>query len=467
MRRKLYSAILVVLLAGGLVAGLLQPALSQAAFDLTVYPAKLELQVAAGTGLDFGIHIRNTGGESQTMRIYFNDYSIKPNNDFVFEPPGHYSYSCAKWLQAENASIVVPVGKTVATGFRVNVPPKAEPGGHYGVIFFEQQPPPGNANVKAMPRIGSLILVTVPGAIIREGDIKSVTITSTWFWPAHKVPGLPRRKVTARIVFYNSGNVHLTVRGSLTYKASFGWGAGKVEFQEITVLPKTTRYLQTDIPDPPLVGSYKILAKVEYGPSLDVFDTTKVGKGSFSEYPLSLLLLLVVVLAIIALPITIHYGRKKSAEESEKPPESKEEKTKAGDSEEEGEKEPGPDEQGGGTEADSDEAELEAEEKPSEEAGAEQDTQRKFLRSLAEEAGVDGGGGKKAEEGASDSETPVYSAEDEGESDKKSTGEGAVKPTKRWFKGRRKWHFLVRPDEPLRRLNGLAHCRKHVSTEGL
>jgi len=449
MRRKLYSAILVVLLAGGLVAGLLQPALSQAAFDLTVYPAKLELQVAAGTGLDLGIHIRNTGGESQTMRIYFNDYSIRPNNDFIFEPPGHYSYSCAKWLQSEKTSIVVPVGQTVSTGFRVDVPANAEPGGHYGVVFFEQVPQPSEAkaNIKALPRIGALILVTVPGQIIREGEIKNVSITSTWFWPARRLPVLPRRKVRARIVFYNSGNVHLTVKGSLAYKASFGWGSGKVDFQEITVLPKTTRYLETDIPDPPLIGSYKINAKVEYGPSLDVFDTTKVSTGSFSEYPLSLLLILVAVLALIAIPVTVHYCRKKSPEELGKPDEEKEEKAKA-----EGVKEESPGEES--------EAEEKGEVKPDDSAGepagpagqsseatsTDKNSQHKFLRSLAGEAGLDGGGAKEEEEGQEKSaedegaagETTDSKDKDEAESDEKSAGKGALKPSKRWFRVRRK-----------------------------
>jgi len=237
------------------------------------------------------------------------------------------------------------------------------------------------------------------------------------------------------------------VKGSLAYKASFGWGAGKVEFQEITVLPKTTRYLETDIPDPPLIGSYKINAKVEYGPSLDVFDTTKVSTGSFSEYPLSLLLILVAVLALIAIPVTVHYGRKKSPEELGKPDEEKEEKAKA-----EGVKEESPGEES--------EAEEKGEVKPDDSAGepagpagqsseatsTDKNSQHKFLRSLAGEAGLDGGGAKEEEEGQEKSaedegaagETTDSKDKDEAESDEKSAGKGALKPSKRWFRGRRK-----------------------------
>jgi hypothetical protein len=314
MRRWFLATSLVVVLALPLVGGLAQPAGAQSEFDILVAPAKLELQVPAGQGQDFAISVRNNGAVAQTMRIYFNDYSIKANNEFIFEPPGHYSYSCAKWLQAENGAINVPVGRTVSTGFRVNVPRGAEPGGHYGVIFFEKAPQPGEppANVRAMPRIGTLVLVTVPGEIVRQGEIKSVSINSTWFWPARQVSLLPKRKVRARIVFYNSGNVHLTVRGSLTYKAVFGWGKGKVEFHEITVLPKTTRYMDADIPDPPLVGSFRIKAKVEYGPALDVFDTTKTGTASFNMYPLSLLLAILVLIGAIVAAFLIAGWRRRA-----------------------------------------------------------------------------------------------------------------------------------------------------------
>jgi hypothetical protein len=318
-------------------------------------------------------------------------------------------------------------GQTGSKTFTVTVPPKAEPGGHYGVIFFEQAPPPGNATITAKPRIGSLILVTVPGQIIRQGEIKSVSITSTWFWPAHKVPILPTRKVKARVVFYNSGNVHLTIRGSLTYKASLGWGSGKVEFNDITVLPKTTRYLETDIPDPPLVGSFKINATVQYGPSLDVFDTTKEMAGSFSEVPLSLLLIFIAVIAAVAIPLTVRHGRKKAAEEAtgEETGEGEEEKKK-------------PDR--GAKPAEEAEAELK-EETADEGAGKPEEDTEEFAAEASEEkkAEVTEESGQ-AEEDQVETDAVKEDAEQETEEKPAATEKETVKGKRlnRWFKGRRK-----------------------------
>lgn len=213
--------------------------------------------------------------------------------------------------------------------FTVTIPPKAEPGGHYGVIFFEQVPFAGGPPVKAKPRIGALVMLTVPGQIVRSGEIKSVSVSSGWFWPTRKIPLLGKRAIKCRVVFENTGNVHLTIRGSIVYTPEFGWGSGHLYLGEITVLPHTTRYLEGIIKNPPFIGSYKVRASVKYGPSLDVYDTTKTGKGSFSCYPLSLLLVLGILLVVI-ITLLVIVRKKKKAQAGEEPSEvkaAKDEKT--------------------------------------------------------------------------------------------------------------------------------------------
>ncbi len=299
---------IVVLLCLGAMLLVMTPGslLGQAGYDLKIFPSKLELTGERGSTQQFVINIQNLGADNQNLKIYNNDYYIKPNNQFVFEKPGHESYSCAKWLTTDSQEVAVPPGKTVQKIFTLSVPANAEPGGHYGVMFFEQIPPPGGQPVKAVPRIGVVTLVTVPGQIVRKGTIKAVQVTSSWFWPTKKLPLLPVKKVHARVVFYNEGNVHLTIKGKLTYTPSFGWGTGSVDLEEITVLPKTTRYLEADIKNPPLVGTYEATAEVVYGPSLDVFDTTLTKKGTFHLYPFSLLLLLLLLLAVILVPLWLY-----------------------------------------------------------------------------------------------------------------------------------------------------------------
>jgi hypothetical protein len=300
--RKAITLLFLVLLLAVLVPGY---APAQGGFNIKIVPSKLEITGDRGSAQQFLINVQNLGPENQVLHVYFNDYYIKADNQFVFQKPGHYSYSCAKWLSTDTDSLEAPAGQTVQKAFTLSVPPKAEPGGHYGIIFFEQVPTK-QTKVSTVPRIGVVTLVTVPGRIVRKGIIRSVEVTNSWFWPTKEIVFLAEQKIHARVTFYNAGNVHLTVKGKLTYTPSFGWSTGSVDLPEITVLPKTTRYLDADIKDPPFIGTYEATATVMYGPSLDVFDTTLTKKTTFHIYPLSLLVLLLLLLAIIFVPIWLY-----------------------------------------------------------------------------------------------------------------------------------------------------------------
>ena len=302
MRRiLLVTALATVLLS----AWLSQAVHAEGGFNVTVFPAKVELTVAPGTSMEFPIQVRQDGTEDQRLKVYFMDYSIKANNEFVFERPGHESYSCAKWLSTDGDELYAPVGRVVTKKFTASVPEGVESGGHYGVVFFEQQPSPGSPPVQARPRIGALVMVTVPGQVIRDGEIKSLSVESAWFWPTQKFLFLPVATLKYRLVFYNRGNVHLTIRGKLTYVPTFGWGSGTVDMGEITVLPKTSRYLEGVLPKPPVLGSCSVKAEVQYGPSLDVFDTTKTKTTGLSTYPLGVILLLVVLVVVIVVIVKL------------------------------------------------------------------------------------------------------------------------------------------------------------------
>ncbi len=284
-----------------LVACLIPPVHAEnAPFNIKVWPCKLELEGRPGGTREFKINAQNLGTQDQELRIYFNDYYIRRDNQFVFKEPGYYSYSCSKWLTSNQNTVKVAVGRTAQASFTLAVPEGAEPGGHYAIIFFQQVTQKTKTPVKTVPRIGVVTLVTVPGEIVRKVDVRSVSVSSSWFWPPRGIMRLPRKKAFARAVIYNSGNVHTTVRGKVTYTPTFGWGAGSVDLPEITILPKTTRHLQAELPNPPVLGSYDARFKIEYGPAIDVYDTTIEGKTSFRSYPFGLLVAALVVVALVA-----------------------------------------------------------------------------------------------------------------------------------------------------------------------
>lgn len=304
-------------------------------FHMSLAPSKLELTLGPGTSTEFQIHLDNFSNESQNLKVYSMDYYITEKNSVVFLKPGHFSYSCATWISTDSPKLDVPgrgnaASSTAAKTFSVSVPPNAEPGGHYAVIIFQQPAVvKKGVPVKISGQIGALIMITVPGAIIRNGDIKSVSVNSSWLWPTRKFFSIPHSPTRYKVVFQNTGNVHITVRGKLTYKPTFGWGSATINLAEMTVLPGTIRDFEGTIPNPPLFGSYKVRVEMYYGPSLDVFDTTKTKSCEFDSFPVLALVLLLLVLpgVIITLVILIKRWLGKEVSEEEEEEEKKEKET--------------------------------------------------------------------------------------------------------------------------------------------
>lgn len=302
----------IMVLAASLLWGA-TPAQAQA-FDLTVVPAKVEMTVQPGSSLDFTIRLINQASEPLELLVYPMDYYVNPDNTFVFQEPGYYSYSCASWVQVIHERVVVPPASQVDEPFKLNIPPDAEPGGHYGVIFFQdaRQPPP-EQGVEPSPRVGSLLLLTIPGEIVREGNITKFEIQSDYFslWgpAAEGQAGWPTRSMAYHLEVENVGNVHITIYAIIRYWSRFGFGLGTLELGFMTILPGTVRYFDGYLPNPPSLGIFKAEAIMTYGPDQATFDVEKRAETGFVAIPI--LWILLIILGLLGLWWLIHLARKK------------------------------------------------------------------------------------------------------------------------------------------------------------
>ncbi len=295
-------AIAVAAFCGGLAGA---PAARAQGFDLTVIPAKVELQVPAGDTARFSIELRNSGTDPLLLRVYAMDFAVTPDNTFLFEEPGSYPYSCAPWIELEGEDVFdLPAGASANPSFRMNVPVDAEPGGHFAVLFFQDASPPSpGQGAELTPRIGCQVLLTVPGEIVRECSIAGLEVESDylslWGPPEEGRAGWPSRDMRYRLAVENSGNVHITVFAVLRYRAAFGRGAGEVELGTMTVLPGTVRYFEGSLPSPPCLGRFKAEAVIMYGPDQFTFEVEKRAQAGFTVFPL-LWLLFAAFLAVAA-----------------------------------------------------------------------------------------------------------------------------------------------------------------------
>jgi hypothetical protein len=87
--------------------------------------------------------------------------------------------SLASWISFETTGLFIIAPKSNRkVNYTINTPRGAIPGGHYGAIFFNS---PENSNVTGgnismNRRIGSLLLVTVPGDIVVDPEFGSILI---------------------------------------------------------------------------------------------------------------------------------------------------------------------------------------------------------------------------------------------------------------------------------------------------
>ncbi|MDY6794938.1 MAG: hypothetical protein SWK76_06625 [Actinomycetota bacterium] len=273
-------------------------------FDLAVTPAKVELTVDPGQTVDFSIELLNQVDEPLPLSVYAMDYYVESDNTFIFEEPGYYSYSCSSWVDIADGEVSVPANSSLDVPFKLNVSEDAEPGGHYGVIFFQdaREPEPGQGAAPS-PRIGALILLTIPGEIVREGSIAGFEVQNDFFslWgpPRGGEGGWPARSISYHLEVENSGNVHITVCAEIHYRSRFGFGSGTVGLGTMTILPGTVRYFDGFLPSPPCMGIYKAEAIIQYGPDLVTFDVEKRAETGFVVIPVIWIVLVILLLAAL------------------------------------------------------------------------------------------------------------------------------------------------------------------------
>lgn len=129
---------------------------SVASASLSISPLKHELTIEAGEGKSETIKVTNNSDAPITLYTSKEDFVSGDDTGtpkFV-KPQDQTSdvYSLSNWIKLENNNITLAKGETREVRFTVNVPPKGEPGGHYGAIFFSPGAPSG-AQVAVVQRL--------------------------------------------------------------------------------------------------------------------------------------------------------------------------------------------------------------------------------------------------------------------------------------------------------------------------
>ncbi len=232
----------------------LQAADENPGFGYTVGPPVVEYTAERGQTVNGVVKVNDYSPIEVTLYPQVADFAAKDETGqpTFYDANPNSKYSLSSWIKFSEEPVIFAIGELKAIPYQIVVPEDAEPGGHYGVLFFSTKSPnnvkEGEAKVVANMKVGQLILVTVPGEIKTEGIVETFKTKHFWnFFPQVKYSNEKFFNFSHNIDFItriqNVGNVHFKPAGKIEIKNLFGQKVGSEVVNEIkgNILPDSTR----------------------------------------------------------------------------------------------------------------------------------------------------------------------------------------------------------------------------------
>jgi hypothetical protein len=220
---------------------------------LNVSPLRLELSLDPGERVQHEVTVKNAGSTvllmaSETQDFVAADVSGKP----TFVPAAKSDWAMSGWVTMNPSTFSLRPGEEKTVVLVIEVPEKAEPGGHYAAALFGSRAR-GGGDTQVVGKVGTLLLLTVSGAI---KESLSVSLSS-----GRLLEGGP---IDLQVRSENTGNVHVRPEGEVTV-APLLWGDDRsLPVPGENVLPSSVRESTVRLDQLP-IGIYKASVRVTYG----------------------------------------------------------------------------------------------------------------------------------------------------------------------------------------------------------
>ncbi len=152
--------------------------------DLTITPIRNNFNVTLNQSTTGSVTLYNNSTESHSFIMSAEDCTTNTNDGTPLCNPVNSgtvsANSLASWIVFDTTGVfsIAPKSKRIIS-YTIKTPANAIPWGHYGAIFFNI-PNNNSVNISMNRRIGSLLLVTVPGNIIVSPQFGNFLVT--WGW---------------------------------------------------------------------------------------------------------------------------------------------------------------------------------------------------------------------------------------------------------------------------------------------
>lgn len=146
---------------------------------LSVSPPRIEIQGNPGETIKQEMTLTNDTENTQIFYSSFANFEAQGetgNPSFV-----QSGNDLGSWMSAES-SVTLKPGQSVIVPIQINIPSNAEAGGHFAAIFWGTTPSvTGASAVSIGAKIGTLILLSVPGNVKEDGGLVSFSTVDKKF----------------------------------------------------------------------------------------------------------------------------------------------------------------------------------------------------------------------------------------------------------------------------------------------
>lgn len=279
------------------LAVFLAPTVSFAATGLSIQPVKVSQTLSPGDSTSGTILLTNASEEDINVDIKIEDFvPVAGAESIQFVGRAQGVTTVRDWLTVNNGSksFVFKKGQQRVIPYTITAPAGAEPGGHFGVIFFKATKlSDADAQIKVGTQVGVLFLVTIPGNYLQKGEIRNFSAPSF----------VQTGPVQFNVTFENTGTVHFEPKGEIAITDMFGRKAGSVPIEGQVVLPTGVKDLTFGWNSNILFGKYNAVATVVDGQG------TVLTSKQVSFYALPIWYIVLFLIGILVLFIVFKFIR--------------------------------------------------------------------------------------------------------------------------------------------------------------
>lgn len=225
-----------------------------------ISPGDLELVPGPGGTASATLLVMNHSQTRLRFRVAAQDIFLRPGGELDVLPAGTLEWSVAKFARITPAEFDLEGGRAMPVRVSVTVPADAR-GGRYGAIVVSPSPllqtgSAGGTFSIVVPRLAARLLVPVKGTEVVRGAITNMLAAPR---PAAKSADL-------KVVFRNTGNVHVRASGEVQILSPAGAPVAKLAIPEALILPSSVREFRLTWEAQTLEpGTYTVRAVIDYG----------------------------------------------------------------------------------------------------------------------------------------------------------------------------------------------------------